>query len=164
MPTGQYIRKPRDIQQRFWSKIAITANDNLCWEWQRSKTPKGYGYFGVKGKLLRAHRVAWELTNGEIPAGLEVCHSCDNRACCNPKHLFLGTHLDNMRDMANKGRSNVPQGEQQWKAKMTPEKVVYIRERYAQGGITFDELASEMGIARSTLAYIVRRKSWKSIP
>lgn len=57
-----------------------------------------------------AHRVAWELTNGTIPPGMEVCHSCDNRPCCNVAHLFLGTHQDNMTDMARKGRRRGPQG------------------------------------------------------
>jgi len=74
--------------------------------WMRSRSnPSGYGQVGiVDGKLIRAHRLAWELTNGWIPNGLYVCHHCDNPPCCNPAHLFLGTQADNMSDMVKKRR------------------------------------------------------------
>lgn len=76
-----------------------------CWEWTGKKNSKGYGGVGFRGKNWRVNRVAWILFKGEeIPEGMMVCHSCDNPSCINPKHLFLGTALDNNRDMMEKGR------------------------------------------------------------
>ena len=75
-----------------------------CIEWRGTRTRSGYGQKVIKGKRYRTHRLAYEWANGPIPKGMLVLHSCDNPACCNPNHLFLGTQSDNMRDCANKGR------------------------------------------------------------
>jgi hypothetical protein len=79
--------------------------ENDCWLWQGPTVGRGYGKVGFRGKTARAHRVMWELANGEIPAGLYVCHKCDIPSCINPDHLFLGTADENNKDMAQKGRS-----------------------------------------------------------
>lgn len=92
---------PGEFAERFWSQVRKSEG---CWEWMGTRDPSGYGltYFGA---ALKAYRVAWELTHGPIPAGLHVCHACDNPPCCRPDHLWLGTHRDNMDDMVAKGRS-----------------------------------------------------------
>lgn len=86
--------------KRFWSKVHITEDG--CWEWTGCLFKKGYGCFG---KNSYAHRVAWILIHGsEIPAGKQICHSCDNRKCVRVSHLFLGSAKDNTQDMIAKGR------------------------------------------------------------
>lgn len=92
-------------QQFFWSKIDKTGDG--CWPWKSTIDRDGYGQQGFKKKNLRAHRLAWELTHGPIPEGMQVLHVCDVRNCCNVKdHLFLGTDKDNIADMVRKGRQS----------------------------------------------------------
>lgn len=96
--------KPKPIAERFWSYIT-KGRGNACWKWNGPKVPHGYGVLYIAGSnRIGAHRFSWQLSNGDIPSGLFVCHSCDNPECCNPAHLFLGTQLDNMRDASKKKR------------------------------------------------------------
>jgi len=89
----------------FWDNVDRSGGPEACWPWMRAVGGKGYGNVpdGV-GRTLRSSRVAWELTHGPIADGLFVLHRCDNRPCCNPAHLFLGTAGDNIRDCVAKGR------------------------------------------------------------
>lgn len=82
----------------------VKKTEDGCWEWQSGRVPDGYGDLSVDGKHYSAHRLAWELWNGAVPAGLCVLHTCDNPPCVNPAHLWLGTKSDNLQDAYDKGR------------------------------------------------------------
>ena len=91
----------RPIAERFWEKVRKT---NQCWIWEGARNRLGYGEIGMNGKVCKAHRVAWELVNGEIPPQKMICHACDNPQCVRPEHLFLGDGVINMQDAQKKGR------------------------------------------------------------
>ena len=117
---------------------------------------RGYGWFCFRQKTVRAHRASWELHNGPIPNGLHVLHKCDVRCCVNPDHLFLGTHLDNMRDRHLKGRSTGPKGSAAAKAKLSDADVVLIR----SSKLPARELAESLGVNKSTIYSILNGRTW----
>lgn len=145
-----------DYIERFLNKIYIKNND-LCWEWQASKTKGGYGEFSLEGSVQYAHRIMWKLVYGEIPMNLHVLHNCDNRACVNPRHLFLGTNLDNIIDRVSKGRSS------RSRAKLKESDVIEIRSLYTSGKYTQKELAKIYNIKRECISKIILRRRWKHI-
>jgi hypothetical protein len=99
------MRRVVDFPAHFWSRVDASRGADSCWSWTGALDSGGYGQCGRDRRLHKTHRVAWMLTHGEIPDGLVVCHHCDNRRCCNPAHLFVGTQGDNVRDMVRKGRN-----------------------------------------------------------
>ena len=98
------VRNNKSLYERFLLKFD-ESKVGECWEWAASLDGRGYGQIKNGKSMSRAHRISWEYYNSQIPEGMHVLHRCDNPVCVNPHHLFLGTHQDNMRDMARKGRS-----------------------------------------------------------
>jgi hypothetical protein len=155
---------------RFWDKVDITWPDE-CWNWQASKMGRGYGQFFLGQEdetkiLIGAHRFAYLECHGPIPDDKVVCHKCDNPACVNPFHLWLGTSSENSRDMHRKGRWKLKDraiGQDAAGAKLTDANVIDIRRRYADGGVTQDQLAEEHGVCQAHIARIINGRSWRHL-
>jgi hypothetical protein len=110
MRTYRKIELTDEQIDKFWKRVDVKSKDE-CWEWQGPKNGWGYGLH----LSFIASRIAWVLVYGDIPYGMFVCHKCDNPLCCNPNHLFLGTHDDNMKDATIKGRRNWKPDRFNWK-------------------------------------------------
>jgi hypothetical protein len=148
------------LEDRFWNKVLVLGPDE-CWEWQNSLSHDGYGWFRLgsnkdgKAIAVRAHRLAYELTQGPVPRGMYICHTCDNRRCCNPAHLFLGTHRENMQDMTRKHRAP--------HRKLTPDQILEIRNKYSLQQTTQRKLASEYGVDQKAICLIIGRKTYQEV-
>ena len=154
--------KTRPISDRFWPKVAVRGPDE-CWPWNAYLGRRGYGSIkAVNRRTLYAHRVSWELAHGPVPVGMCVCHKCDNPACVNPGHLFLGTHADNMADKAKKGRAPAIAGERHWWSKLTEDDIGFIR-CWSSAGWSHGSLAKAIGVSRSAVTLIVTRKNWAHV-
>lgn len=177
MGTSDYT--PKQLQ-RFWSKVDKSGGDDACWLWTGCRRNQRYGHCRWGGKMRSSHRIAWEITNGVIPDGLCVCHHCDNPPCVNPKHLFLGTQLDNVRDYIAKGLDiktrargdrhgrrvhpeTCPRGESSGKARLTNAKVLEMRRRFANEGVTKTQLSRELGVALSTVHDVITGRTWSHL-
>lgn len=140
--------------------------DTGCWIWLGSTQSNGYGRVAVNGRSVYAHRASYAEFCGEIPDGMDVCHTCDVRNCINPDHLFLGTRADNMRDCKVKGRTArgdmLPDrsGENSSSAKLTWRSVRAIR-RLHKKGVSAPELAAAFEMDASGIRLIINRKTWK---
>lgn len=154
-PTGY-----RTIEKYFWS-YCTPGMTGECWEWQSSTLiSNGYGAFSFRKKKRYAHRVSYELHHGPIPNGMFVCHSCDNRKCCNPAHLFLGTNSDNVDDMMQKDRNAY--GEKSGHAVLREGDVIEIR-RLAAGGIRYKDLADRFNVSEGSISDAVGGRTWKHV-
>ena len=160
--------------KRFWAKVScgsVLGNIGGCWEWLGYRNANGYGRFCVNGKPELAHRVSWQIHFGEIPKrddyhGWCVCHACDNPACVNPAHLFLGSHSDNMKDRCDKGLrpcgyADWPRGSAHPGAKLTEDQVREIRAN--DGRLSHQKLAAVYGVCRAHIGLIMNRKTWTHI-
>ncbi len=136
---------------------------NGCILWTSTRHRDGYGMIHVKtGKRMAlAHRVAYELANGPVPEGMFVCHTCDNRLCVNPSHLFVGTHRENMDDMFSKNRE--ARGEKLPQSKLSESSVISIRTEFANGS-TCTELGRKHCVSHSSITNVIRRVTWKHVP
>lgn len=155
---GKTGPRPRGLLVRFKEKYAML--DNGCWQWTAGKTALGYATISVRRYPYRASRVSWIMAKGDIPAGMDVLHSCDNRACVNPAHLFLGTPKDNSDDCHSKRRHRF--GIAHPNSKLDDAAVVAIF-RLAKSGFTQIEIAARMGVDRANISYVTRRKTWAHV-
>lgn len=136
------------------SKIdAVTG----CWNWLDRINHNGYGVVAVGSRSVLMHRAAWELTNGSIPPGYQVCHKCDNRKCVNPAHLFAGTANDNQQDKVQKNRQM--KGQDCWKAKLNPDAVRAIRNSSAPRR----ELAKVFNVCYAVITNVKSGRSWRHV-
>lgn len=148
----------------FWAKVKL-GPESACWEWIGARNKWGYGATSYRGRQSNASRVAWLIVNGPIAEGLVVCHRCDNPACCNPAHLFLGTQADNLADCHRKGRARCcPSGRAHPRgvAKLNEAKVIEARRLYASG-IPQTHIAKRMGVDSSTISRAVRGERWSFV-
>ncbi len=146
--------------KRFWVRVDKTPG---CWIWISAKDGDGYAHFMLNSTRIKAHRFSYELAYGPIPAGLLVCHHCDNPLCVRPDHLFVGTHSDNHRDMHAKGRGHDHRGEKCPTAKLTDAKVLEMRRLHRDEGIGYRRLARRFHVGLSTARAVLRGMSWRHL-
>lgn len=170
----------KNLNTRFSEKFKI---DGSCWIWIGSLDICGYGKFFYNRKCCRASRVSYEIYKGKIPKGKLVCHTCDNRKCVNPDHLWLGTHLENMEDCKKKGRvtnsfgrkaseetrkklrqrpHSDRRGEKHHLTHLTNENIFEIR-KLIESGMKLKEIGLLFGVKRATIKNIKHRRSWSHI-
>jgi hypothetical protein len=156
-------RNGQTLFHAFMCRVAFVSGSD-CWYWHGTTNRHGYGTFG-RSPMWLAHRLSWHLHNGPIPPDIDVLHRCDVTGCVNPGHLFLGTALDNVRDMIAKGRKRVggpARGAGHFNAKLTQEKADAIRAAYAAGGRSLNCVAMNFGVSQGTVHAIVRGRRWLS--
>lgn len=149
-----------------WVALARTRSADLfaraiprpsgCWEFEGGLQSEGYGYWTVGGRSVLAHRAMWAIHHGD-PGALDICHSCDNRRCLNPDHLFIGTREDNMRDASSKGRTC--RGERRQNSKLTEATVREIRQLARVGG-SRRLMAERFGVCHRQITAVILRKAW----
>ncbi len=156
-------------EERFWAKLDKSAGPNACWPWRGANHRDGYGRaHDGNGKIRIAHRLAYEYTKGPIQAGMDVCHYCDNRVCCNPAHLWLGEHDENMADCKAKMRHTY--GERA-RSKLTDAQAAAILlkkpddygKRIKGRGKLARDLAEQHGVREGQIYAIWGGRQWKHL-
>ncbi len=150
--------------QRFWGYVD-KKDEKDCWLWTGHKRgPSGYGGFKMYGeKEDYVHRISFELFIGrKIPKGMCVLHHCDTPLCVNPKHLWIGTHLENMKDMDAKGRRANVKGEKNGRSKLSWADIKNIRKIYAEGGAmsSYRKLGKMFKVTTGNIASIIKNRTW----
>lgn len=145
--TGKAPNRPSDL----WDRLDKSGD---CWIWTGPKYESGHGTMGYCGRYDGTHRLAWRFARGPIPEGMYVCHHCDNPACCNPDHLFLGTPIESVQNAVRRGRHGY--------RKLTEEGVKRIRARH-ESGETQTSIANDLGLSLGAVWHVVHRKTWKHV-
>lgn len=153
----------------FWTHVDRRPSDaetlyrthSPCCNWTSCKDKDGYGRFYVEGLFNRAHRFSYFIHTWDHPGDLEVCHTCDNPACVNPYHLFLGDNVINKLDCVTKGRQ--AKGERQGSAKLTAVEVLEIRRDFAPHVVTQRTLALRYGVTIANVQAVILRKTWRHL-
>ena len=156
---------PRRVENTFWNFTAI-GEENECWNWQRCTDSDGYGRVACRenGKRInfKTHIVSWVLATGIDPNGMCVLHTCDNRRCVNPSHLWLGTSSDNHKDCELKKRH--PHGESNGRAVLTEQDVIALRELRKKGLLNINDAAKRYGVTKSVISHAVTGRCWGHLP
>lgn len=163
MSTANSIGLTQEQVNYFWSLVQRLSkgNPDICWEWGRATTWRGYGSIMFNCRKFSTHRLAWMIANDrEIPPGMHVCHSCDNPRCCNPSHLSIGTEADNQREKIEKKRHSF--GTNHGMSKLNDTAVRYIR-RLRKEGESINSLAKGFRIERTTIYQIILGKTWRHV-
>ncbi len=156
---------------RFWSRVEKRGEDE-CWEWKAGRIPQGYGMFHPYVNPLRSHRVSYYLSTGVDPKENLVLHSCDNPPCCNPKHLSIGSNMENSMDMMKKrrGLKGVPKKNYVFPSNQKPKtrkfdvlKVIEVRRLRSQG-VQLSVIAKMFNASRAQVGRIVYGYSWAHVP
>lgn len=149
-------------EERFWSKVDKRGEDE-CWPWTGLLGTSGYGsYRSLGGSMRAASREAYEMTHGPLPGDMVVCHSCDDRRCVNPKHLWAGTVAQNNRDRDAKGRQVAPRGEKHRRATITEDMVREIRAMRAANR-SYDEIRVKFGVSKSVVYLVSTGRTWTHV-
>ena len=162
------VRVPRtfdDLKASFSQSYTIVERGykTQCWEWNGTIEHNGYGRTTYSGGIIKAHRLSWMIHFGDIPNGICVCHHCDNPKCCNPEHLFIGSHRDNLIDRNSKGRYAYPKGENHSGSKLTNAAVKTIRKDYVLRKVGLDFFAKLFSVDRTLIHLVLKRKIWKHV-
>jgi 5-methylcytosine-specific restriction endonuclease McrA len=152
---GQARREANDSPENFWAKVRRTEDPTQCWPWKQSCSDRGYGAARFQGEDLGAHVVAYVLTYGPIPDGLQINHRCQTRSCCNPAHLYAGTQMDAMHDRQSRGA--YAQGNQHPNTKILQEHHAEILMLRVQLHWKWEQIAQHFGVARNTLLRIAKK-------
>lgn len=139
---------------RFWPKVDRSGGPDSCWPFTGTKGKDGYGVFRMDSRQITASRVALILSGIELLQGSIVCHKCDQPGCCNPNHLFAGSHGDNHADMVSKGRC---------RRKLSNDMIREARRLYASGDYSQQAIADMLGVSQAQIGCVVRRKSWPHV-
>lgn len=162
-PSGKHLaitESSAEDRARFWLKVDKGQHEKGCWVWTGQIDYKGYGYFGASRVNIKVHRFSFFLGHGSLPEDKMICHSCDNRRCVNPGHLFAGTAKDNAHDCIKKGRKPFFAGSDIGTSKLDEGKVIEIRRNYA-GKESFASIGRRYGVSPQTIKRVIVGTGWR---